>query len=56
MSSPDYIDEYNLVVVSPEGEHVAYCVGWHDRARDHAGYIEPVGPMRRIEGGDSPQP
>ena len=43
MSSPDYIDEYNLVVVSPEGEHVAYCVGWHDRAKDHAGYIEPVG-------------
>ncbi len=43
MSSPDHIDEYNLVVVSPEGEHVAYCVGWHDRAKDHAGYIEPVG-------------
>ncbi len=43
MSSPDYIDEYNLVVVSPEGKHVAYCVGWHERADEHAGYVEPVG-------------
>lgn len=43
MSSPDYIDAYNLVVVSPEGEHVAYCVGWHEHAVDHAGYVEPVG-------------
>jgi mycothiol synthase len=43
MSSPDYIDQYNLVVVSPEGMHVAYCVGWHEHALEHAGYIEPVG-------------
>ena len=55
MSSPDQTDEYNLVVVSPEGEHVAYCVGWHDHAKDHAGYIEP-GARAGIEGGDSPQP
>jgi len=43
MASPDYIDAYNLVVMSPEGEHVAYCVGWHERADPRAGYIEPVG-------------
>ena len=43
MSSPDYMGEYNLSVISPEGRHVAYCVGWHERAREHAGYIEPVG-------------
>ena len=43
MASPDYIDEYNLSVVSPDKQQVAYCVGWHDRAKDHCGYIEPVG-------------
>jgi ribosomal protein S18 acetylase RimI-like enzyme len=43
MASPDYIDEYNLVVRSPEGQHVAYCIGWHERATDQSGYIEPVG-------------
>jgi len=43
MASPDYVDAYNLVVVSPEGRHVAYCVGWHERADPQAGYIEPVG-------------
>ena len=48
VSSPDYIDEYHLVVVSPEGEHVAYCVGWHEHANDHAGYIEPVGTHAEI--------
>lgn len=42
-ASPDYVDAYNLSVVSPEGEHVAYCVGWYERADPHAGYIEPVG-------------
>jgi ribosomal protein S18 acetylase RimI-like enzyme len=43
MASPDYIDAYNLSVVSPEGQHVAYCVGWRDNTQDDAGYIEPVG-------------
>ena len=43
VSSPDYIDDYDLVVVSPEGVYVAYCVGWHETAREGAGYIEPVG-------------
>ena len=43
ISSPDYIDEYNLTVVSPDGKHVAYCIGWHEPVKEHAGYIEPVG-------------
>jgi ribosomal protein S18 acetylase RimI-like enzyme len=43
MASPDYIDEYNLVVVAPNGQHVAYCIGWHETAREHCGYVEPVG-------------
>ncbi len=43
MASPDYIDEYNLVVVSPDKQHVAYCVGWHEKATEDGGYIEPVG-------------
>ncbi|MBN1318148.1 MAG: GNAT family N-acetyltransferase [Anaerolineales bacterium] len=43
MASPDYIDEYNLIVISPDGLPVAYCVGWHDRAKKNIGYTEPVG-------------
>lgn len=43
MASPDYIDEYNLSVVTSNGQQVAYCVGWHDRAKARHGYIEPVG-------------
>lgn len=43
MASPDYIDEYNLMVISPDNQPVAYCVGWHERAKEHGGYIEPVG-------------
>ncbi|MCP5098722.1 MAG: GNAT family N-acetyltransferase [Chloroflexi bacterium] len=42
MSSPDYIDEYHLIVVSPDNQLVAYCVGWH-AANENSGYIEPVG-------------
>jgi ribosomal protein S18 acetylase RimI-like enzyme len=43
MASPDYIDEYNLSVVAPDGQQVAYCIGWHERSKAHSGYIEPVG-------------
>ncbi|MCB0008113.1 MAG: GNAT family N-acetyltransferase [Anaerolineales bacterium] len=43
MASPDYIDEYNLVVLSPDNRPVAYCVGWHEPAKEGYGYIEPVG-------------
>lgn len=27
MASPDYIDEYNLGIISPDKQHVAYCIG-----------------------------
>ncbi len=43
MASPDYIDEYNLSVFSPDGQQVAYCIGWHERSKADSGYIEPVG-------------
>lgn len=43
MGSPDYMEEYDLMVVSPDKSPVAYCVGWHEQAREHCGYIEPVG-------------
>ena len=43
MTSPDYIDEYHLMVVSSDEQPVAYCVGWHERANKDRGYIEPVG-------------
>ena len=43
IASPDYIGEYNLSVVSPEQKQVAYCVGWHEQAREYTGYIEPMG-------------
>lgn len=43
VSSPDHRDEYNLMAVSPDGQPVAYCVGWHENARGGYGYIEPVG-------------
>lgn len=43
ISSPDHIDEYDLMVISPDKQPVAYCVGWHERAQEHSGYIEPVG-------------
>jgi ribosomal protein S18 acetylase RimI-like enzyme len=43
MASPDYDDAYHLSVVSQAGQHVAYCIGWHERDTPTAGYIEPVG-------------
>ncbi len=43
MASPDYSDEYHLLVISPDKQYVAYCIGWPDQATEHSGYIEPVG-------------
>ena len=43
MASPDYIDEYNLSVISPDKQQVAYCIGWHDCSKARHGYIESVG-------------
>ena len=42
IASPDFIDEYNLIVISPDKQPVAYCIGWHERANKNRGYIEPV--------------
>lgn len=43
LATPDYIDEYHLMAVSPDGQPVAYCVGWHESGDDRRGTIEPVG-------------
>lgn len=43
MASPEYHDEYDLMVISPDGQPAAYCVGWHEGARAGNGFIEPVG-------------
>ena len=43
LASPDHVDDYHLMVISPDGQPVAYCVGWHETAREGFGYIEPVG-------------
>ncbi len=42
-ASPDYRDAYHMLVVSPDEQYVAYCVGWPDQTAAHSGYIEPVG-------------
>ena len=42
-TSPDYISEYDLMIISPDKQPVAYCVGWHEQAKERSGYIEPVG-------------
>ena len=43
LASPDYCDDYHLMVILPDGQPGAYCVGWHETARAGFGYIEPVG-------------
>lgn len=43
IASPDYVDEYDLVVVSPGEQHVAYCIGWQEQTAEDRGYVEPVG-------------
>lgn len=42
-SSPNYIKELDLCVVSPNNQFVAYCTGWYDSIDENVGYIEPVG-------------
>lgn len=41
--SPNYRPELDLVVVSPEGESVAYCMGWLEENNPKVGFIEPMG-------------
>lgn len=43
VASPEYHDEYDLMVISPDGQPTSYCVGWHEGAREGNGFIEPVG-------------
>lgn len=43
ISSPDHVDDYDLMVISAEGRPVAYCVGWRDKAKAGHGCVEPVG-------------
>ena len=42
-SSPTYQAELDLVIVSPQGESVAYCMGWVEENDPKSGYIEPMG-------------
>jgi ribosomal protein S18 acetylase RimI-like enzyme len=42
-SSPSYQAELDLVIVNPQGESVAYCMGWVEENDPKTGYIEPMG-------------
>lgn len=42
-SSPTYQADLDLVIVNPQGESVAYCMGWIEEFDPAAGYIEPMG-------------
>jgi ribosomal protein S18 acetylase RimI-like enzyme len=42
-SSPSYQAELDLVIVNPQGESVAYCMGWVQESDPKFGYIEPMG-------------
>jgi ribosomal protein S18 acetylase RimI-like enzyme len=41
-SAPSYSFDWDLSVISPEGQHVAFAVAWIDR-RNKAAQIDPVG-------------
>lgn len=41
--SPGYKAELDLVIVNPQGESVAYCMGWVEENDPKTGYIEPMG-------------
>ena len=41
--SPSYQPELDLVIVNPQGESVAYCMGWVEENDPKTGYIEPMG-------------
>ena len=41
--SPCYQAELDLVIVNPQGESVAYCMGWVEENEPQSGYIEPMG-------------
>lgn len=41
--SKDYIKDLEVIITSPVGESVAYCIGWWYPGSDDTGYVEPVG-------------
>lgn len=49
--APDYREDLDLSVVSPEGEYVSFCIVWYD-AQNRVGILEPVGthPDVRLRG------
>jgi predicted N-acetyltransferase YhbS len=49
--APDYRKDLDLSVVSPDDEHVSFCIVWYD-ARNRIGILEPVGthPDYRLRG------
>jgi mycothiol synthase len=54
LESPDYIPELNLVVVAPDGEFAACCLGWleqNEKATDglKKGYVQTVGTRIRFQ-------
>ncbi len=42
LQHPDYIPELDLVVESPDGHLVAFCICWFDK-NSMAGHVEPLG-------------
>jgi len=42
LQHPDYMPELDIVVESPEGRLVAFCICWYDKNL-MAGYVEPLG-------------
>ena len=42
ITAPTYAPEWNLAVISPEGEHVAFCLARLDR-RNRVAEIDPIG-------------
>ena len=42
LQHPDYIPELDIVIESPEGDLVAFCICWYDK-NSRTGHIEPLG-------------
>ncbi len=42
LQHPDYVPELDIVVESPEGRLVAFCICWFDK-NSMAGHVEPLG-------------
>jgi predicted N-acetyltransferase YhbS len=40
--APDYRKDLDLYVISPDGEHVSFCIVWYDE-KNRLGILEPVG-------------